>query len=389
MAFVRPRARIGQRSTTSGSGPWTLASAFDTSYNTFASFMSDGDRTYASIVEPGVAFATGVVTYAASGGTLALTDVEETKGTFGAGTKEIFAGALASTSMFREDIAGAIVTGGTSTAYTVSSHRVYDTLAHLDGNIIAFTPHATNGIGGVTLSIDGLTAKPLRTAPSTELLQGVLIQGTPYLALYNNTDGAFYLHSFFGNPLSIPLGFTLNGYASSVPNSYFAIPNGQAISRSTYAGLFSLLGTTYGSGNGTTTFNIPDETGCVEAMQEASATRLTSNGWGGDSTTVGSRSGVDSVGLVAGQIPTLTSTGNNSIIVTGPNGHTSPQDAVLLGSNGFVLGSAGPAWTNGGAANNMQYSGTNSISVSTSGTSGSVHKNVQPTMIKFRAMRVL
>lgn len=34
--------------------------------------------------------------------------------------------------------------------------------------------------------------------------------------------------------------------------------NGQAISRTTYANLFSLLGTAYGAGNGTTTFNVPD-----------------------------------------------------------------------------------------------------------------------------------
>ena len=34
--------------------------------------------------------------------------------------------------------------------------------------------------------------------------------------------------------------------------------NGAAISRSTYADLFAAIGTTYGSGDGSTTFNIPD-----------------------------------------------------------------------------------------------------------------------------------
>ncbi len=96
---------------------------------------------------------------------------------------------MAATAKYRDDISGAIVTGGTSTAYTVISYEVFDTLAHLHGQMIAFTPHTTNG-ATVTLNVDSLGAKPLRSAPNTELLAGVLIQGTPYVAIYNNTDGA-------------------------------------------------------------------------------------------------------------------------------------------------------------------------------------------------------
>lgn len=39
--------------------------------------------------------------------------------------------------------------------------------------------------------------------------------------------------------------------------------NGQAASRTTYSKLFSVIGTTYGSGNGSTTFNVPDRRGRV------------------------------------------------------------------------------------------------------------------------------
>ena len=38
---------------------------------------------------------------------------------------------------------------------------------------------------------------------------------------------------------------------------------GQAISRTDYVGLFTVIGTTYGVGNGTTTFNVPDMRGMV------------------------------------------------------------------------------------------------------------------------------
>ena len=40
------------------------------------------------------------------------------------------------------------------------------------------------------------------------------------------------------------------------------IPIG-AVSRSTYAGLFSIIGTTWGTGDGSSTFNVPDLRGAV------------------------------------------------------------------------------------------------------------------------------
>lgn len=44
---------------------------------------------------------------------------------------------------------------------------------------------------------------------------------------------------------------------SSIPSGFLEC-NGQAVSRSTYSALFAVVGTTYGSGNGSTTFNVPD-----------------------------------------------------------------------------------------------------------------------------------
>jgi len=44
---------------------------------------------------------------------------------------------------------------------------------------------------------------------------------------------------------------------SSVPTGFLEC-DGSAVSRSTYADLFAIVGTTYGSGDGSTTFNVPD-----------------------------------------------------------------------------------------------------------------------------------
>ena len=44
---------------------------------------------------------------------------------------------------------------------------------------------------------------------------------------------------------------------SSVPSGFLEC-NGAAVSRSTYSALFAIVGTTYGAGDGSSTFNVPD-----------------------------------------------------------------------------------------------------------------------------------
>jgi microcystin-dependent protein len=55
----------------------------------------------------------------------------------------------------------------------------------------------------------------------------------------------------------IPAGSILPFAGSSTPSGYL-LCYGQAVSRTTYSGLYTALGTTWGSGDGTTTFNVPD-----------------------------------------------------------------------------------------------------------------------------------
>ena len=55
----------------------------------------------------------------------------------------------------------------------------------------------------------------------------------------------------------IPSGAVFYFAASTAPTGYLKA-DGTAISRTTYADLFAVVGTTYGSGDGSTTFNLPD-----------------------------------------------------------------------------------------------------------------------------------
>jgi hypothetical protein len=56
----------------------------------------------------------------------------------------------------------------------------------------------------------------------------------------------------------VPTGGMLIWHQNVEIPSGFLLCNGQAISRTTYANLFSVIGTNYGVGNGSTTFNVPN-----------------------------------------------------------------------------------------------------------------------------------
>jgi microcystin-dependent protein len=205
-----------------------------------------------------------------------------------------------------DDISGTIVTTGIATAYTLSTSQGFDSLAHLNGAMIAFVPHTTNG-ATVTLNVDGLGAKPLRSSPGAELGAGVLVQGTPYVATYNNADGAFYLQGFVGNPFNLPVSGSIDYFGSTAPNSSFVFLSGQAISRTVYSVLFGLIGTNWGVGDGTTTFNLPDlrdRFTCGKGdMNGTPANRITAAGGNYDTTAAGAAGGAQNKTLANGNLP--------------------------------------------------------------------------------------
>jgi microcystin-dependent protein len=257
---------------------------------------------------------------------------------------------------------------------------VFDTLAHLDGKVIAFTPHTTNG-ATVTLNVDGLGAKPLRSAPSTELLAGTIIQGTPYLATYNNSDSAFYLQGFYGNPYNVPLGAGLPFFLNTAPNSSFVFPFGQAISRTTYSTLFSSMSTTFGNGDGSTTFNLPDLRGRVpagaDAMGGSAASRLTSANISGGAAN-GNAGGSETVTLVTANLPPYTPSGTVSSALGG-----SFTKGLSLGGSPVQYGGTGTGATPGDISVTSTFTGT-----AQGGTSSAV-LNVQPTLVCNYIIRII
>jgi microcystin-dependent protein len=293
---------------------------------------------------------------------------------------------MAAAAKYRDDIAGAILTSGTATAYAVATFQGFDTLGHLDGAMVAFTPHATCA-ATVTLNVDGLGARPLRSAPGTELPAGMLIQGTPYAATYSAADGAFYLHGLFGNPYGVPVGGLMPYVGASAPNSAFVFPFGQAISRTVYAGFFAMVGTSFGGGDGATTFNVPDLRGRVAAgkddMGGTAAARIGSVVTDGGTVvgaTLGSTGGSATHVMTVGELAQHT----HATSVIDP-GHSHTLNAHITG-----LGNSGAGNTVNSGAGLSTDVATTGISVTNANTgSSSAMAWLQPTIILNYLLRVI
>jgi microcystin-dependent protein len=140
---------------------------------------------------------------------------------------------------------------------------------------------------------------------------------------------------------------TILPFAGSTTPDGFLDCDGQAVSRSDYAGLFGVICITYGSGNGTTTFNLPDLRGRVPAGKDTGQTEFD---------TLGETGGEKTHTLTTGEIPGHSHPHAHSEITASATiingGIEAPAASALPG-----LGSTGSDSTSAGgseAHNNLQ-----------------------------------
>jgi len=187
--------------------------------------------------------------------------------------------------------------------------------------------------------------------------------GTAGQVVASDGDGSF---SYATLATGFVSGMVMPFAGTSAPTGWL-LPFGQAVSRSTYSDLFSAIGTTYGAGDGSSTFALPDFRGRVLAGQDdmggSSANRLTDQSGGLNGDTLGDTGGLETHTLTTAQLASHTHDGQGSL--RGPN---------LRTGSGAVSGITA---TEGGAGTTtMDISGTTAAT-----GSGSAHNNVQPTII--------
>jgi microcystin-dependent protein len=137
------------------------------------------------------------------------------------------------------------------------------------------------------------------------------------------------------NQSYMPVG-SVSIYSGSTSPSGWLLCDGSAISRSTYSRLFAIVGTTYGTGNGTTTFNLPN-------FQE----RLPL-GKGG-STNLGNTGGSNTVTLSVDQLPSHTHTGTTAVNGSHTHSGSTSTDGLHSHTSNATGGLAQPglAYSNG------------------------------------------
>jgi microcystin-dependent protein len=172
-----------------------------------------------------------------------------------------------------------------------------------------------------------------------------------------------------GNVTQVPAGI-ISAFAGVAAPAGWLMCYGQAVSRTEYAGLFTALSTTYGSGDGTTTFNIPDLRGRaiagVDNMGGTAIGRLTSTVLTA-SNTLGATGGTQTHTMSSAEMPSHTHTQNaHSHTIPVANVHTFTGFIGSTGHGGTITYSAA---TNDNTATNQNTGG------------GGAHLNTQPTIV--------
>ena len=240
------------------------------------------------------------------------------------------------------DVAGGAIQISTSggTARTVMSADSTDSIFSIndDRNFTVKTNTATR------LTINSTAATS--TVP-------VVLPSAPTTTLQAATKG--YVDGLTGAPAGVIMAFA----GTTAPTGFLSC-DGSAISRTTYATLFAAIGTTWGAGNGSTTFNVPDLRGM---FMRGTGT----NGTGSSSGAVGPSVGTYAADTYLNHSHTATST---------DSGHThqvtSNSNAGGGGGNNQILnpGSGNQFNTSTGNANI-----TTTVATSTTGGTETKPKN--------------
>lgn len=194
--------------------------------------------------------------------------------------------------------------------------------------------------GSGTLNLTSPVAVPGGITGATNITGATSITGATAITGNFSVSGNIAQSTATSTLTFLPAG-CVTWYAGSTSPTGWLECNGAAVSRTTYATLFGVIGTTFGSGDGSTTFNLPDQSRRVLVGKGGSGTATLAN-------TIGSTGGAETHTLSITEMPAHTHSQAQSNVAT----QSGSNQTVLEGNSNTNTGSAG-----GGAAhNNMQPS---------------------------------
>lgn len=301
---------------------------------------------------------------------------------------------MASIAKFRDDINGTIVTGGTSTAYTITTNQGMSN-PPANGSMVAFKANQANG-ATVTLAVDGGTAKPLRYGASLDLPANFLTANAVYSATYFSATSEWLLQNIptFGVGVNQVLTGVVEDYLGTAAPSGYVLLDGKTIgdassgaserANADTSALYTLLWNGFSNticpvstGRGASasadfaahkTIQLLDMRGRVCVGKDdmgGSAASIITNFSG---TTLGQAGGEQNHALITAELASH----SHGVTDTGHT-HTIQTSAIAGGGGaGQVVGSGGLF-----PSTNTAFTG---ISIQNTG-SGTAHNNVQPSII--------
>ena len=191
-------------------------------------------------------------------------------------------------------------------------------------------------------------------------------------------------------PLALPSGMLFD-YAGGAAPTGFLLCDGSAVSRATYATLFAAIGTTWGAGDGSTTFNVPDIRGRA-TIGAGTGTGLSARAVGTQN--IGEETHVLTTAELAAHNHTITDSGHVHSI-NDPGHFHSTLLAVTGGVTANTLAAnRGDGNNNNGTSNtqtvftgiNATNSGVANVTSANNG-SGTAHNNMQPSAVVLKIIK--
>jgi len=242
--------------------------------------------------------------------------------------------------------------GSVSGTNTITASATPTLPAYAAGQRFVFAAAGANTTG-VTLNINSLGAINIyKGSGATALVAGDIPAGSVVEVIYLTSPGNHFRLLAVSPGVQtggkVEIGGGMDFWGTTAPAGWL-FAYGQAVSRTTYALLFVVMGTTYGTGDGSTTFNLPDKRGRAsfgkDNMGGSSADRITAQtgGWNGD--TLGAAGGTETHTLATTEIPAHT----HGLATSGNLSAGGGATRVSGGGSDTNSGSTG----GGGAHNNL------------------------------------